>query len=75
MRRNIVIILLGMGAILILLAVSLASVGTEMDQLRIEREDLQVETDDLQQAVEQSAAGRTADDPYTRGLGGAARPA
>ena len=51
-RRNVVCAFLGVGGLVVILAVALASVGTEMDQLRIEREDFQFEMDRLQQQVD-----------------------
>jgi hypothetical protein len=51
MRRNIVIALGVLGGLVLLLAVGLASVGTNLDQTLLERDDLRFEVDDLQQSV------------------------
>ena len=48
MRRGIIIGLSVMRVMLVILAVTLASVGTELDQARIEREEYQSQVDDLQ---------------------------
>ncbi len=60
MRRNVVFAFLGVGGLVVILAVSLASVGTEMDQLRIEREDFRFEMDTLQQQIDALAGEKVA---------------
>lgn len=75
------IVLIGANLLSIAVTVIVGAIGAVLTtsavaliytDIRMRTEGLDI---DLQQAVEQSAAGRTADDPYTRGLGGAARPA
>ena len=48
MRRGIVIALWILGALVVVFAVALAVVGTDLDRTRMTREDLQTEVDDLQ---------------------------
>ena len=60
MRRSVVYAFLGVGGLVVILAVSLASVGTEMDQLRIEREDVKMEVEYFQQAVGELTNEKTA---------------
>ena len=52
MRRGIIIGLSVMGVILVILALALASVGTELDQTRIEREEYQSQVGDLQEELD-----------------------
>ncbi|MGY6499100.1 MAG: hypothetical protein ACXIUP_12835, partial [Microcella sp.] len=75
------IVLIGANLLSIAVTVIVGAIGAVLTtsavaliytDIRMRTEGLDI---DLQQAVEQSAAGRTADDHYTRGLGGAARPA
>ena len=51
MRRGVVIGISIMGVVLVILAVALATVGTQLDQAKIRHEDLQFEVDDLRQQV------------------------
>ena len=52
MKRRVIIALSIMGVVLVILALALASVGTELDQARIDRDDYQFQVDDLQQEVD-----------------------
>ena len=53
MRRRIVSISLSVtGALLVILMVALARVGTDLDRARINRDDLQFEVDDLNEKVD-----------------------
>lgn len=52
MRRGIIIALSVMGVILVILALSLASVGTELDQARIDRDEYQFQVGDLQEELD-----------------------
>ncbi len=52
MRRGTVIALWILGALVVIFAIALASVGTDLDRTRMTREDLQTEVDDLQGEVE-----------------------
>ena len=52
MRRGIIIGLVVTGALLVILAVALATVGTQLDEARIGKEDLQFEVESLQQEVD-----------------------
>ena len=60
MQRSVVFAFVGVGGLVVFLAVSLASVGTKMDQLRIEREDFQFKVDGLQQQVDALTGTKTA---------------
>ena len=51
MRRGVVIALAVMGALIVVLAIVVASVGTGLDEARIERDDLQTEVGDLRDQV------------------------
>ena len=48
MRRRIVIVLGLMGLIIVALAIALASVGTQVDKIRLNRSDLELDIGDLQ---------------------------
>jgi uncharacterized protein YoxC len=52
MRRSLVIALSVMGVLLVLLALAVASIGTELDEARIERDDLWTEAEDLRQELD-----------------------
>ena len=51
MRRGVVIAFAVTGLVVVILAIALATVGSDLDKARIERDDLQLEVDDLQQEV------------------------
>jgi peptidoglycan hydrolase CwlO-like protein len=51
MRRGIVIALVGLGVLVVILAVALASVGSRFDEVEIERDDLEFEVGQLEQDV------------------------
>ena len=48
MRRGVVIGFAALGVIAVVLAVTLATIGTQLDQARLERNDLQFQVEDLQ---------------------------
>lgn len=52
MRRGVLIGLIAAVVICIVLAVAVASVGTQLDQARLDRDDLEVQVDDLQSEVD-----------------------
>ena len=52
MRRGTVIALWMLGALVVVFAVALAVVGTDLDRTRMTREDLQGEVDDLQSELD-----------------------
>ncbi len=52
MRRGVIIALSVMGVLLVVLAVALAKVGTDLDLVRIERDDLQYYVEDLEQELD-----------------------
>lgn len=52
MRRGIVIVLSVLGALVIILLVAVASVGSDLDEVRIERDDLGFEVEALQRQVD-----------------------
>src|SRR3989338_994960 len=52
MRRSVVIALAFMGVVVVVLAISLASVGTQVDKMRLNRSDLELDIGDLQAEVE-----------------------
>ena len=52
MRRGVVIAFAVTGLIVVILAIALSTVGSDLDQARIERDDLQLEVDDLHQEVD-----------------------
>ena len=52
MRRWIILGWSIAGALIVILAVALATVGTQLDQARVDKEDLQFETDELQKDVD-----------------------
>ena len=52
MRRGLVIALSIMGILLVLLAVTVASIGSELDGARIERDELLSEAEDLRQELD-----------------------
>jgi len=47
MKRNVIIGFVVTGIVCIVLAVAVASIGTQLDEARLEREDLQFELEDL----------------------------
>ncbi len=51
MRRGVVIALAVMGALIVVLAIVVASVGTGLDEVRIERDDLQTDVGDFRDQV------------------------
>jgi len=58
MRRWVVMTMAGLGVLTVVLAIALASIGTNLDRARIERDDLQFEANDLQQEVDTLTAER-----------------
>ena len=52
MRRGVIIALSVLGALVVVLLVAVATVGSGLDQARIERDDLEWELDELQRQVE-----------------------
>ena len=58
MRRGFVIALSVMGVLLVVLAVSFALVGSDLDRARLEREGLQFELGDLQQQFDRVSVER-----------------
>lgn len=52
MRRRVVIALSVMGTLIVILAVALASVGTQVDKIRLNRSDLELENADLQEELD-----------------------
>jgi cell division protein FtsB len=52
MRRRIVIVLGLMGLIIVALAIALASVGTQVDKMRLNRSDLELDIGDLQAEID-----------------------
>ena len=58
MQRGFVIALSVMGVFLVVLAVSFALVGSDLDRVRLEREGLQFELDDLQQQFDRVSGER-----------------
>lgn len=58
MRRGIVVLISVMGLILVVLAITLASVGTQFDQARVELTNLQFDVEDLQETVEGATEAR-----------------
>lgn len=58
MRRTVVILASVMGLLLVILAIALASVGTQFDEARIELKDLHSDVDDLQQEVDDLSVER-----------------
>lgn len=76
-----IVVLIGANLLSIAVTVIVGAIGAVLTtsavaliytDIRMRTEGLDI---DLQQAVEQSVAGHTADDPYIRGLGGDTRPA
>lgn len=59
MRRWGVIAFAVIGVMVIVLAIALASVGTELDQVRLNREDLQFEVDSAQRDAESLTEEKT----------------
>ncbi len=51
MTRRTIIIIAGLGVLLVVLAVALASIGTQYDRTRIDRDELQFERDGLEDQV------------------------
>lgn len=58
MRRGFVIALSVMGVLLVVLAVSFALVGSDLDRARLEREGLRFELGDLQQQLDRVSVER-----------------
>lgn len=58
MQRGFVIALSVMGVLLVIVAVSFALVGSDLDRIRLEREDLQFEVDGLQQELNRVSGER-----------------
>ena len=58
MKRGVVIALSVMGVFLLVLAVSFALVGSDLDRVRLEREDLRFEVDGLQQELDRVSGER-----------------
>lgn len=58
MRRGVMMALSVMGAVVVILAIAVASVGTDLDETRIERDDLQFELDDLRLEVDAVSTAR-----------------
>lgn len=52
MRRSILIALSILGALVVILLVAVASVGSDLDEVRIERDDFEIEVEDLQRQVD-----------------------
>ena len=52
MRRGVLIGLIATVVICIVLAVAVASIGTQLDQVRLDRDDLELQVDDLQGEVD-----------------------
>ena len=52
MRRRVVIALAVMGFLIVLLAIALASVGTQVDKMRLNRSDLELNIGDFQDEIE-----------------------
>lgn len=52
MRRNVLITVVGLGALALVLAVTVALTGTKLDQARLERDDLEVEVESLRASTE-----------------------
>ncbi|RZT58084.1 hypothetical protein EV140_2322 [Microcella alkaliphila] len=76
-----IVVLIGANLLSIAVTIIVGAIGAVLTtsavaliytDIRMRSEGLDI---DLQQAVEQSAAGRTVDDPYMRGLGGETLPA
>ena len=52
MRRGMIIAVAILGVLVVILAVALAKVGSDLDSERIDRQDLQTQTTDLEQEVD-----------------------
>jgi len=52
MRRGVMFGIIAAAAVCFILAIALASVGTELDQARLERDDLEIEAEDLRSEVD-----------------------
>ena len=52
MKRHVVIALAVMGVVIVGLAIALASVGTQVDKMRLNRSDLELDIGDLQAEIE-----------------------
>ena len=52
MKRHVVIALAVMGVVIVVLAIALASVGTQVDKMRLNRSDLELDIGDLQAEIE-----------------------
>ena len=52
MRRRVVIALAVMGLIIVVLAIALASVGTQVDKMRLNRSDLELDIGDFQDEIQ-----------------------
>ncbi len=59
MRRWVVVVLIGLGALAVVLAASLAFVGTQLDDAKIGRQDLEFEVEDLRQELNSVSEERT----------------
>jgi uncharacterized protein YoxC len=58
MRRGVVITVSALGGLAVVLAIALAIVGTNLDEVRLERDDLQYEVNDLRQELDALSAER-----------------
>ena len=58
MRRGIIIAVAMLGVLVVILAVALAKVGSDLDNERIGRRDLQLEADNLEQEVDSLSSER-----------------
>ena len=52
MRRSVVVALAVMGLIIVVLAIALASVGTQVDKMRLNRSDLELDIGDFQDEIQ-----------------------